>query len=340
MAPSMSDISGLERFYGWHKLVSNNFNNFKKNKFILLICILIMTNKIYGQEKSFSFEDIQKVANKFEYSDHKFTNSDNLQIAYYKFSTERPVAKIMFIHGGGSYSKGYFSLAKTLNEKFNIETILMDLVGHGNSQGKRGDCVSVESVYKDIKQLRELINVDSIPTFLGGHSSGGGLVLNYNSWGKDTSFRGFIFVSPEFGYKSKTAKKGRIDFAKVKIGKFILNAFSGGSLNQHSYAVELNYPKEILDADKLIVSKLTVNMANTLTPQNPKKQMSNIDKPIAIYIGENDEVFDSQKVVEYKTFQKNNSLKSFDEVVENENHLSILLNIGDRIGKKIIEWSK
>ena len=27
----------------------------------------------------------------------------------------------MFIHGGGSYSKGYFSLAKTLNEKFNIE---------------------------------------------------------------------------------------------------------------------------------------------------------------------------------------------------------------------------
>ena len=162
MAPSMSDISGLERFYGWHKLVSNNFNNFKKNKFILLICILIMTNKIYGQEKSFSFEDIQKVANKFEYSDHKFTNSDNLQIAYYKFSTERPVAKIMFIHGGGSYSKGYFSLAKTLNEKFNIETILMDLVGHGNSQGKRGDCVSVESVYKDIKQLRELINVDSI----------------------------------------------------------------------------------------------------------------------------------------------------------------------------------
>ena len=81
-------------------------------------------------------------------------------------------------------------------------------------------------------------------------------------------------------------------------------------------------------------------MANTLTPQNPKKQMSNIDKPIAIYIGENDEVFDSQKVVEYKTFQKNNSLKSFAEVVENENHLSILLNIGDRIGKKIIEWSK
>ena len=311
------------------------------NKIILLIFILIMTNKIYGQEKSFSFEEIQKVANKFEYSEYKFTNSDNLQIAYYKFSTQRPVAKIIFIHGGGAYSElGYFSLAKTLKEKFNIESILMDLVGHGNSQGKRGDCVSVESVYKDIKQLRELINVDSIPTFLGGHSSGGGLILNYNSWGKDTSFRGFIFVSPEFGYKSKTAKKGRIDFAKVKISKFILNSFSYGSLNQHSYAVELNYPKEILDANTLIVSKLTVNMAKTLTPQNPKKQISNIDKPIAIYIGENDEVFDCQKVVEYKTFQKNNSLKSFAEVVKNENHLSILLSIGDRIGKTIIEWSK
>jgi alpha-beta hydrolase superfamily lysophospholipase len=205
---------------------------------------------------------------------------------------------------------------------------------------KRGDCVSVESAYKDIKQLRELINEKGVPTFLGGHSSGGGFVLNYSSWNKDTNFQGYIFISPEFGYNSKTAKKGRIDFAKVKMSKFLINAFSGGKLNQHSYAVELNYPREMLNTDTLIVSKLTVNMANALTPQNPKKQIANIDRPIAIYIGENDELFDCQKVVEYKTFQKNNSLKSFAEVVKNENHLSILLNIGDRIGKTIIEWSK
>jgi alpha-beta hydrolase superfamily lysophospholipase len=108
------------------------------DKFILLIYTLFMTSKIYGQEKSFSFEEIQKAPINFEYSEHNFANSDNLQITYYKFSPQNTVAKIIFIHGGGAHSKlGYFNLAKTLNEQFHIETILVDLVGHGNSQGKK-----------------------------------------------------------------------------------------------------------------------------------------------------------------------------------------------------------
>lgn len=182
-----------------------------------------------------------------------------------------------------------------------------------------------------------IISPDNKPIYLGGHSSGGGLVLNYSSWVNNPLFKGYIFVSPEFGYKSKTEKKGRTEFAKIKIGKFILNALTGGKLNQHTYAVELNYPKELLKSDSLIISKLTVNMANALTPRNPKKQIAKIKEPIAIFIGENDELFAPTKVIGY---QNTSNPKSTSAILANENHLSILLNVSDRIGAIIEKWNQ
>jgi len=193
------------------------------NKIVLFLATIFMTNITYGQGSSFSFDEITNAEIISDYQTHYFKNSDSLKIAYYSFSPENPTAKIIFIHGGGAYSElGYFNFAKELKEKYNIETILIDLVGHGNSEGRRGDCTSTESVYKDIHQLARIVNTDNKPIYLGGHSSGGGLVLNYSSWIENSIFKGYIFVSPEFGYKSKTKKKGRTEFGKIHTGKFIL----------------------------------------------------------------------------------------------------------------------
>jgi alpha-beta hydrolase superfamily lysophospholipase len=296
---------------------------------------------ILGQKQSFSFESVKKSSNDYDVLEQKFTNSDNLRITFHQFYLDNPSSKLIFVHGGGANSKlGYFELANILREKYNVETTLIDLVGHGKSEGKRGDCVTTESTFKDLVQLSKLINLNNKPIYLGGHSSGGGHILNFHSWQNDTIFKGYIFVAPEFGYKSKTAKKDRIEFAKVEIGKFILSAFSGGKLYLHSYAVELNYPQEILEANPLIVTKLTVNMANALTPQNPQKQISKITQPIAIFIGEHDELFDIQKVISYKDYQKNKNDKSITQIIKNGNHLSILQNIGDNIGLAINHWEK
>ncbi len=268
-------------------------------------------------------------------------NSDNLKITYYTFSPEKPTAKLIFLHGGGAYSKlGYFHLAKDLKEKYNIQTILIDLVGHGKSDGRRGDCSSPKSVYEDIDQLAQLVNTDNTPIYLGGHSSGGGMILNYKKWGKDSVFSGYIFISPEFGYKSKTEREGRTEFGDVKVWKFALNAMSFGLLFQHSYAVEFNYPEELIKAESLIVTKLTVNMANASTPKKPKKQIAVINKPIAIFVGKNDELFDPAKVVEYKEYQANKNPNSVSEIIDDENHLSILLNIGDKMGETINNWNR
>lgn len=288
----------------------------------------------------FSFSEITGDTVLQDIKTANFISFDNTRVSYYEFSTDKPVANLIFLHGGGAHSKmGYFSLAEKIKNDFSINTYLMDIRGHGSSSGNRGDCPSVESVYKDISQLIKLVrNYNNLPVYLGGHSSGGGLVLNYHSWNHSYKLDGYFFIFPEFGYKSKTAKINRIPFARVNLGAFILNNMSMGLFNQHKYAVSFNYPDEIVKSHPLLVKSITVNMANALTPSNPFEQFQNINESIGLIIGRNDEMFDVDKVMNYAKLVENKNIIA--KIIENQNHLSILQVAGFEIGNAIIEWLK
>jgi len=81
-------------------------------------------------------------------------------------------------------------------------------------------------------------------------------------------------------------------------------------------------------------------MANALTPLKPKEQISKIKEPLAIFIGEHDELFDPAKVVEYEKYQENKNSKSISKIITKANHLSILLKIGEKIGETINDWNR
>lgn len=297
-----------------------------------------MDNK--GNTSSFSFKEITVTSNDLDVEVQYFNSVDGIKIAYYKYLSEKPIATLIFLHGGGAHSKmGYQQLAERLKSNFAINTYLMDIRGHGFSEGKRGDAPNKESVYSDISSLIKLINENTdLPLFLGGHSSGAGLCLNYSSCSKSDEISGYFFVSPEFGYKSKSEKNGRVPFAKVKVGDFILNSMSGGLLKAHEYAVSFNYPSEIIKSQPLIVEAITVNMANAMTPYNPTKQFQNITKPIGLFIGQDDELFDVDKILAYGKLAQNSKARA--KAVEDQNHLSILNVINFEIGNSIIEWLK
>jgi len=89
----------------------------------------------------------------------------------------------------------------------------------------------------------------------------------------------------------------------------------------NSKAVFFNYSKEVLQKTKNIAA-ITVNMSNAQTPTSPKEQLQELNLPTAVWIGKEDEVLDAIKVI---SFFKENSPKSFTEIVEGEKHLSILL---------------
>lgn len=298
-----------------------------------------------GQEnqQAFSFNEIKGNGKDVNIEPLQFESYDKTKINYYQFITDSTaIAKLIFIHGGGAHSKlGYLQLAQTLKDSFNVETLLIDIRGHGLSEWNRGDCPDINSLYKDISAIIQIVKKgNNLPIYLGGHSSGGGLVLNYSDWKKKETVNGYFFISPELGYKSNTARENRMPFATVKTWKFVINGLSQGLLLQHSNVVFFNYPEKIIEDNPLILTSISVNMSKALTPNNPKKQFLKIVEPIAMFIGEQDELLEPQKVIEYACLPVSKNNKTITKILINRKHLSILNDIGYEIGYTIKQWNE
>jgi len=289
---------------------------------------------------SFSFDEITS-AEKIDVGIPSFVRAtDGINLAYYATKAASPIASLIFIHGGGAYSGGgYQYLARGLGAKYSVSVYLLDIRGHGNSGGPRGDSPTVKQVWKDLQLFCDFVHADSpqLPVYLGGHSSGGGTVLNYLSWRKNPDIAGYIFVSPEFGYKSGTAKQGNsTPFARADIGVFVKYEISLRRMYGHTPAVFFNYPEELLKSQPLFISTITCNMAMALTPDNPREQFKNIDRPFALFAGENDELFDVEEVLRYAYLPKKEIReKSIVRTIKGANHLSILLAADELIGEAI-----
>jgi len=270
------------------------------------------------------------------------TASDGVALAIKVYEPPTATAtSLLFYHGGGAYSgAGYQNLAKGLAEQYGITVFLPDIRGHGVSGGDRGDAPSKEQVWRDVDTALDFVAKTQQEKFgkaskiyLGGHSSGGGLVVNYATEPNNIRLdmlEGYVLVSPELGYLSGTARADRTDFAKVNILAFIVNGIFGAL--GHNKAVQFNYPKELLEADEGLVSFNTVNMANAITPENPKEQLPAMTsagaKPVALWVGADDELFDAQKVADYVPETEINT----GTVLKGKNHLGILVEIHQQIG--------
>jgi alpha-beta hydrolase superfamily lysophospholipase len=294
------------------------------------------------KEASFSFTEIQDSERINLANPSLITSSDGIKLAYYAMKVKDPIAGLLFIHGAGAFSgAGYQYLAKGLSEKYKISVYLLDIRGHGNSEGPRGDSPSPGHVFQDLSLMIDFIKMENpkLPLYLGGHSSGGGIVLNFLKWNQNPSINGYIFISPQFGYKSMTARQDlKHPFAQVKIPLFVVNQISQGKIFGNTPAVFFNYPENILKQQPLLIKSITCNMAIAQTPSNPQEQFANIEKPFGLFIGENDELFDPEKVIKYAELPKNEiKIQSIKQIVKNENHLSILKVSDNLIGNTILK---
>jgi pimeloyl-ACP methyl ester carboxylesterase len=305
--------------------------------FLFISCSTAGKGETGAGEVSFSFEEIRDSGTISIGPPAYISASDGVPLAYYAIPASQPAAALIFIHGGGAYSgSGYQYLARDLSENYHVSVYLLDLRGHGNSEGPRGDAPSANQVLKDLDLFIETIHRqnESLPLYLGGHSSGGGLMLNYLSNFNDTGVKGYIFLSPHLGYKSKTERKNvQNPFATVKTSLFVINGMTQGKKHGNTQAVFFNYPEAILRETPLLITAITVNMALAITPTNPQSQFKGLGKPFGLFIGENDELFIPEKVFSYGDLPGENiKSESVCQIVAGAKHLSILTGAGQLIG--------
>lgn len=314
--------------------------------FMLILLIMVAScnnSQTTSQEKKnmshepFSFHELRNVQKIPIPPIETVTASDGIKLAYRSYVPKQPKAGLIFYHGGGAHSAaGYEHLGAALSSRYHIATFTPDIRGHGKSEGARGDAPNSQQVLKDISSLVLHIKkyYPHLPLYLGGHSSGAGLILNYSSFAGKADVEGYLFLSPQLGFRSKTERADNPHpFARVNVLPFIINGMTGGFLLGHSKAVTFNYPAELLKSDAGFVGYNTVNMANALTPSSPRKQLNQLDKPLGVWIGDSDELLDPEKVM---SFVKGSNSGAHVEKLSGEKHLSILIKGAQYIGPWIL----
>ncbi len=265
--------------------------------------------------------------------------SDGTELSYSRYVPPNPRAVVLFYHGAGAHSEaGYQFIGHNLQSEFDLAVYIPDMRGHGTSQGKRGDAPSPIQVWSDIgvfiKKIRE--DYPGLPLYLGGHSSGAGMVLNYACLPDRESVTGYLLLSPQLGPHAKADRSNlRTPYASIDNTAFAAYVMSGGKLRGNHYAVKFNYPPEILAHHPELVTAITVNMAVAITPIAPDKQFEALDRPFGLWIGSDDELFSPDKVLAFADKAKSVRADSTADILTGEKHLSILINAHKAIGSWI-----
>lgn len=300
--------------------------------FFIFLSFCNFTSKIEGSfmqpTDPFSFKEINSIED-FNLQEPKYiTTSDGMKLAYYDFVISSDHIVVLYAGSGLYGNKTYQWVAKTLKEKYNIACYIVDLRGHGYSQGVRGDASSIHRVWQDVEETIRFIKTKNPKSkiYLTGHSSGAGLIINYSANMQNKLEDAYIFLAPYLGPKSNTIKTNYFSntsfVKKIRPWVYILGSIFSNSSFIHWKAVFFNYPDYILKSDPLILSFYTYAMSAATTPYEVEVLLKKIDKPTAIFIGKNDEQFSPEKVIDYK---KIITSKVNAEIIDNTGHISILL---------------
>lgn len=184
-------------------------------------------------------------------------NINHRQLSLYgtAWTVENANANICLIHGFGEHIGRYQHVAKIFN-KHQLNLFAIDLMGHGQSEGKRGDIPSFEAFLEEVDLLLEKSRevAPGLPVFLYGHSMGGCIVSKYVLSRHVEGLSGALITSPWLRL-AKPAPK-----IKTAAGKFLLklgvNITEKADLDPDDLSRDLSVGKDYT-SDPLVHDKIS-----------------------------------------------------------------------------------
>jgi len=269
--------------------------------------------------------------------EHRYLARDNTTL-FYRYMLGSSGITLVLLHGSGTEGKYLIPLAKKLNTELNITVVIPDLRGHGYSQGaKPGDISYLGQLEHDLKDLLTHIksSYPSSKVILGGHSSGGGLVVRYGG-NSLSQFDGSILLAPYLGYQAPTVRPnsgGWVQVAKLRYaGLAMLNNINITFLN-NSQVLFFNRPSQVKGS--LQLESYSYQLNESFSPQAYATDLSNNQNPILLLVGELDEAFYPN---EFKKVLDINAPQSQFHLLKNTKHLDLPLS--DKAAKLISTWLK
>jgi len=268
-----------------------------------------------------------------KYNSYGFKSADGINLVCQKWVPENEKALICLIHGLGEHGGSYQQMAEFMAGK-GYSLAVLDLRGHGHSDGKRGHSDSFELLMQDIDTfINEILSeTPNIPCFLYGHSMGGNLVLNY-SLRYNMHFNGVIASGPWLKLAIEPSK------FKLKIADVANSIFPSFPLKNGLDKEKLYHKREgsyECSKDPLTHDYITVRLFHNIRKSGlwALEHAKEFKTPLLIMYGSDDEITSPKASVEFADAVDGCTLKiwnGFYHVLHNEPKL-------DEVFKYTVDW--
>jgi len=275
--------------------------------FIHLIIMIIATSTCSTANNfKFILPDIKNYEDiKIQY----LISNDNIKLAYRQIGSAKSKTAFVFIPGSTMYGYYYIPFLKELSRN-DILVRVIDIRGHGDSEGPRGDVPYEDSLIDDlalhIKDLK--LKNPGINILIGGHSMGGGICGRYLEHNGYNSVKGVVYIAPLFHYKQPGIKNhGYVDI------KYLNFLFGGDHTMYQFYNPTSNDPKLVREYSNI--------MSKASMVSDYSKFRKNHTANTIFIIGKEDELFNWEKAT--KIF-KDEKVKYI--ILNNTGHLNFKLD--------------
>jgi len=178
-----------------------------------------------------------------------FTARDGVELPTLHLKSGRENAPLLILlHGSGWHGQQFDALAQNLVGVADI--LVPDLRGHGANPQRRGDVDYIGQYEDDLADLIKIYARKGQKVVLGGHSSGGGLVVRFAGGPHGEMIDGAILLAPFLKYNAPTTRQNSggwaVPLTRRLIGLSMLNAAHISALN-HLVVMQFAMPQLVLD---------------------------------------------------------------------------------------------
>jgi non-heme chloroperoxidase len=309
--------------------------------FLIFLCIALVLILIDGKPKAniaeqndLSFDGLAIDYNEIPPLD-TYSPRDGVNLKYRNYPSQSDKVLVL-MHGSGWHSQYFMPLAKYLSSEKVAHVYTPDLRGHGTNPIKRGDIDYINQLEDDMADFLSFVKNKhpNSKIIIGGHSSGGGLVIRFagSQYGKVAD--GYMLLSPYLKYNAPTIRKNSGGWASPHMPRIVGLSMLNGSkitLLNHLHCIDFHMPENVRDGAETLSYSYRLNTG--YAPRNYKKDLSAAKQPMIVVAGTADESFVADQFLpEMSKYKKDIEVT----LVEGLSHMGVV--IGEEVRPILKDW--